>query len=289
MNNHFQHILVPVDFSINTDLAVKKAIELSDQDTTVHLLNVQLELTASLSARTYGTMIGTDVVEEMDYAEEKLEQWRWAVEESSGLKVRSHVVFDASVQSGILRQAEEIQPDLIIVGKHSHHSWFPFLNTVVPSELSEKSGVPVLTLKPGSLDSKTRKVIIPVNDNFPENKMEMIRLLSRKYRLEVFLVTFMDENKPSAFNSVSLLHAFQWLRQELHCPLEYGVLHGTNKAKELLRYADQIEADMLLLHPGKETTVGWMKRQISDLLPPDSRVQVLAVNHTNSLTTNKAS
>ncbi|HET7898016.1 MAG TPA: hypothetical protein VFL47_10110, partial [Flavisolibacter sp.] len=63
----------------------------------------------------------------------------------------------------------------------------------------------------------------------------------------------------------------------LRCPVEYAVVHGSNKAKAILQYAEKTGADILLVQPEKETKIGWGDRHISDVLPRGSKMQVLAV------------
>ena len=49
MLNSFKNILIPVDLAGNTDVAVKKGLELADKDTIIHLLHVQND---SVNAKT---------------------------------------------------------------------------------------------------------------------------------------------------------------------------------------------------------------------------------------------
>jgi hypothetical protein len=108
--------------------------------------------------------------------------------------------------------------------------------------------------------------------------MNTLVLLCKKTRLNIHLVTFVDEkNTPSEFSASTLLQVYQWLKTKLHCPVEYAVVHGSNKAKAILQYAKKNNADILLVYPKKETQLNWWNRHISDVLPADSKVQILAV------------
>jgi hypothetical protein len=111
--------------------------------------------------------------------------------------------------------------------------------------------------------------------------MEAIAALCKINRLKVHLVSFMTgENVPVQFSSSALLKLYQWLKDTLHCQVEYTVLHNDNKARAVLLYAEKVNADMLLVNPVSETRIGWMNRHISDVLSPDSKVQVLTVHQT---------
>jgi hypothetical protein len=196
----------------------------------------------------------------------------------SSIKVHTWIVSPDPVQEAIAEKAQQLGVDLIVIGKNSNHTWFPFLNTVSPSELAERTGIAVLTVKPGSLHNKIKTVLVPVTDQLTQNKIEAIGALCKKYKMKIYLVTFINGNNvPEGFSASPLLQVYQWLKNTLHCPVEYTVLHGTNKARSILAYAEKIKADVLLVHPQSETRIGWLNRHISDVLPSQSKVQVLTV------------
>ena len=94
-----------------------------------------------------------------------------------------------------------------------------------------------------------------------------------------------EEPEVDDHNASALLQVYQWLKTSIHCPVEYAVLQGHNKAKAILAYAEKINADILLVHPETETKIGWLNKQISDVLPPASKMQVLAIQPANTLIT----
>ena len=268
MSFSFKTILVPVDFSINTDVAISKAIEIGDKDaTTLHLLHVAAQ-------------------ESDEAALEQLNELKINIgKNATNVNVFTWLQQSSSVQQGIADKAKNLNADLIVIGKSSTHSWFPFLKTVASSDLVELSGTAVFTVKPGALHNAIKTVVVPVAEDLPEQKMQAILALCKKGKIKVHLVTFMnDENIASEFSAAALLKFYQWLKDSVHCTVEYAVLHGSNKVKAVLLYAEKIEADILLVHPTSETKIGWMNRHISDVLSPDSKVQVLAVQPSHSLT-----
>jgi nucleotide-binding universal stress UspA family protein len=279
MSTTFHNILVPVDFSINTEVAVKKAIELADPHySRISLLHVWNMVVPSPD-RHQAKGGGKDPAK----LQEKLVQWSRRINDAlPGMNVPCLFESGASIQTTICNKALDLHTDLIVIGQHSSHYWLPFLNTVVPSEVATQAGCAVLTVKPGALHNRIRTLVVPVTDHLPQIKMEAISALCKKNKLKVHLVTFMDdENQPLDFSASSLLQVYQWLRTTLHCPAEYTVLHGSNRAKAILAYSEKVNADILLLHPETETKTGWLNRHISDLLSPASGVQVLTVQPAN--------
>ena len=269
----FKTILIPVDFSVNTEVAVKKTIDLTEGNINIHLMHVLNDLANAGIVKAKGEYIGPVEANNM------LQQWKNCIEEAlPSSNVCTWVSAGASIQDAIQRKVKDINADLIVVGKSSSHSWFPFRNTVLPGKLAKTTNRAVLTVKPGSLNNKIRTVVVPVNEDIPEYKIEIIATLCRKQKIKVHLVTFLSHSGlRQGFSASQLLKAYQWLRNVLHCQVEYSVLQGYNKAKALLVYAEKIDADILLLNPGSETKIGWPNRHISDALPSQSKVQVLMV------------
>jgi nucleotide-binding universal stress UspA family protein len=263
----FKNILVPVDFTINTEVAITKALEVVDmEDSSIHLLHVIRQ----------SSFYGKNSLIEV---EEKLNKWKEAIEEyNPAVSVCCWVKKSGSVQKTIQASLSRFNCDLVVIGQSSSHSWLPLLNTVLPMQLSELTGIPVLTVKPGALHNKMRTVVVPIEEGIAEIKLNALEILCRKGKLNVHLIAMVNENsRPSNDSASALLQVYQWLKAKLHCPIEYSVVNGTNKAKAILQYAEKNNADILLVHPQKETRIGWNNRHISDVLSPASKMQILAV------------
>ena len=211
--------------------------------------------------------------------EKKLNQWKDTITDHDPLiSVHTWIDQSVSVQTAIKTKAKEIAADLIVIGQTSTHYILPFLKTVLPMRLASSTHIPVLTVKPGALHNRSKTVIVPVTDEISEIKMNALELLCKKTRLDIHLITFVnDEQILPDIAASALLKMYQELKAKLHCPVKYAVLHGSNKAKSILQYAENINADILLVSPKKETQLSWLNGHIADALPAHSKVQVLAV------------
>jgi nucleotide-binding universal stress UspA family protein len=283
MATAFNRILLPVDFSINTDVAVAKALELSTAGScTLHLFHVYRIRFRGISRYLHHLVTGYSVHEinaGIEKANARLSGLKANIEQiRPDINVIKWACFDDAVEKAIAEKAKRLHADMIIVGKYLHHNIFPFLNTVVPSRLASVSGIPVLTTKPGSMNKEIKTIVMPVGNHFPLKKIEALEALRKKSKLEVRLVTFSkDENNPS-FSRKSLLNVFRAVKNHLATPVEFEVLYGNNKAMALLKYCHKVNADILIVYPESETRISsWINRHISDLIPADSQMQVLAV------------
>lgn len=278
MNTTFNTILIPVDFTVNTDIAVEKALLLCEMSGSVHLLHVP-EISASTIAsfhQYFATYAYSDEKLISD-CKDRIDEWRHYIElKRPDIQCFGHVELGNTIQNLVIHVAKKIDANLIIIGKHSHHSWLPFLNTVAPNGIAKKTGVPVLTVKPGARHRALKLVVIPIGNESPERKMELVQTLSKKFRIQVRLVSVLQEGDHSRFPPPQLIKAYRLLRDSIS-NVTYELLSGANKAKEVLQYCKEVKADMLIVHPGSETRTGWLDKQISDELSPASRMQVLAI------------
>ena len=271
MQSGFKTILIPVDFTINTEIAVKKALEVADiNEATIHLLHVLQENNSLVKDQTNGWMGHTSALE-------KLTQWKNTIEETLPMLDVCYWIQYGQVQSIIEKKASEIDADLIVIGKQHSHYWFPFLNTVVPSDLSSSSGAAILTAKRGSLHHKIKTIVVPIAEVVPYNKMEIISTLCKRTSIRIHLVAFAGEEIYHDNPTSPLLKVYQWLKTTVHCPVEYALLPAGNRAKAILNYAEKIDADILLLQQDSETKIGWPNKQLPDILPADSKMQVITV------------
>jgi len=278
----FRTILVPVDFSINTQVAVKKCLEIIEPEgTIIHLFHVHTpnstwrsDLKEILSAR--------KLMERGDFsvASKKLLQWKSLIEDNhSNVKVVVDIVEAATVENAITEKAMRLMPDIVIVGKNRNHSRLPFLNTVSPHRIAKVTGFPVLTVKPGSIYNKVKSIVVPIGTFVPQKKMELLLALRHKYRLSIHLVTIMSgKQNANEFSAHALLTSYRFLRDVTNCPLAHEVVRGSNIARSTLKFAQQIKADMLVVDSDKETTItSFPGKYISDELTPNSRLQILTV------------
>ena len=266
MSPSFKTILVPVDFSINTDVAIAKAIELIDFDGCIHLLHVTKK---SINKKDKNYL----------NKEQVLGEWKTSIEEYlPSLAVYCSIIPGTSISNCIKGKAEQINADLIILGKRDSHTLIGFFQKVIPSKIARETGKPVLTVKPGCLHNKIRTLLVPITDNLPEHTREAMIILSRKFDLRIHLVTFAKSVDEEHEEQVNLLSKnCEWLKEMTHCSPEYAVLKGANKARSILAYANKINADILIVHPTAENKIGWFAGRIPDVRQGTSNLQVLAV------------
>lgn len=266
----FDKILIPVDFSLNTEIAVKRAAGLvGSGEALLHLLHVMRP--------------GKHAIHQFKVwaVEKELEQWKDYIRENyPALGVRTHILKGGSAQRMIIECAEMLKPDLIVIGRQNNRRRWALSRGISPDSIAKKSNCPVLTVKPGSLDSRTKVIVIPIRDFLPERKLEWGVLLARRYKAQVHLLAIQENPEPRQWALPQVfLKAYHHLRENLHHPIEYSSTGRHSPARAALNYAEMIMADMILVNPQTESGISGFacSRHISDLLARDSKIQVLDV------------
>jgi nucleotide-binding universal stress UspA family protein len=266
----FNRLLIPVDFSLNTEIAVKRALGMIGADNTIlHLLHVVPPgKKAAHQFRTWAM-------------EKELEKWVSTIHAmQGGIPVKTHILKGRSVQRMIIECAGMIKPDLIIIGKQNSRRRWPIFRGISPDGIAKKSNCPVLTVKPGSAGSRTRVIVIPIRDFLPERKLEWAILLAKRYKAQIHLLAIQGHPEPKEWALPQVfLKAYHHLREQLHHPIEYASSGRLSPAKATLNYAELIMADIILVNPESESGIPGLagSRHISDLLGKDSKIQVLDV------------
>lgn len=280
MNIRFKQILIPVDFTINTDVAIHHALALADPyNPVLHLLHVEQATLTSMIGHAIFPVFNRGGISDMNenIISNKLDSLKSAIrQERPEVDIAIHLIDGMSVEDAIINKAMEIVPDLILIAKKSHHDLLPFLNTVVPSRVAQRTRIPILTSKPGSFHHAIKTIVVPVGKKFPQKKIDIINALRKKTSLHIRLLALQEDEDSKQVSDV-LIHVYRLLRQEALSDIQYEAINGKNKVRAILSYCKKVEADLLVVTPGPETRIGWLNKHISDVLPAASKTQVLAI------------
>src|ERR1043166_1361899 len=257
MSSLFKSILIPVDFSGNTEAAVKQAIELTCiNGSTIHLLHVikpkAMWAVIPVNNRSMSKLNKNYYVQKIM---SKLQEWKFEIEQSTSYcKVNTYIA-EGIICANIRDAVKEIKPELIIIGKNSNHKCFSLFNSVCPNGLAKTTGYPVLTVMKKTVDTRIKIVVVPVGSFIPSRKIELVIELAKKYRAAIHLVTIPNKIDFEEIRGNSFLETYRILKNGLTSPIEHHILKGNNLPKAILEYAECIGADLILVNPGSETRI----------------------------------
>lgn len=277
MSKWVRNILIPVDFSANSDVAIEKGLDLAEIGSTIHLLHVhRFDWPPIFPVMHWASPV---LPADLGQTSRKLEQTKHQIESARpGINVCTWIIPGAPVQKEIEQKAIALRADLVIIGKRRYHPLFPLFNTVIPKKIIARTGIAVLAVKPESINNKTRTIVIPVSQQTTYYKKDIVAAICNKLRLKIHLVTFADStNRQQATNATFLLQVYQWLKAATNCSVEHELLEGNNKTDSIINYANRINADILLLHPEAEIKTGKITKHVEGGIPTARKLQVLAI------------
>ncbi|MES1220751.1 MAG: universal stress protein, partial [Bacteroidota bacterium] len=223
----FKNILVPVDFTLTTEIAVRKTIELIDPgNSAIHLVHIILPKFSKNSD--HNKIVAA------------LLQWKTVINEIfPDVIVKMYIIQGKPVQEMITQKAEEIRPDLIIVAKNSNRKWFSFKKTIDAGKLATATHCAILAIKPGSVSNKIRSIVIPVASSIPARKLDMLVPLAARKKATVFLLSMMSEAHGFDDSSTShaLIETYRMLKGEVNCQVYHKIISGNNVARAVLQFA----------------------------------------------------
>ncbi len=282
MQATFKKILVPVDFTVNSEMAIRKAIDLIDRQGSVMVLVHILKPLFSLNIFSSAGFIVSPASEILSRSEmmAKFRQYEHTIKSvSENIRVEIIITEVGPVQRNIIQIAKYLAPDLIIISKTSNGHLLPISNKVSPARIAKKSGCPVLTIKQGSSIHAIRNIVLPVNDTIPDRKLEMAVMMAKKFNARVHLVTFSSKSNTGNETEHALIESFLTIKESIPLMLKHGALKGRSLAKATLSYAELINADMILANAGTESSISFLsvKRHLSDLLLRTSPIQIMDI------------
>jgi nucleotide-binding universal stress UspA family protein len=279
MQISFNTILVPVDFSRNTGVAIKKALALSEgSDAAIHLLHVSRISSGNINRymQYMGSLFHGKEMQENEIRNRMLALVSFIREARRDIDVFSWIIHAYSVERSIIDKAKKIAADLTIIGKTSY-SRLHWLNTVMPDRIAKQGGVEVLTVNPGAIHDQIKTIVVPVEGALSDKKLAIIQALSRKFRVHICLAAWVDGETDQGILPNSLLQAYRLLKTGPLNKISYELLPGHSRVKAILKYCLKVNADLLIVDPGGEPKIWELNKYIPDVLHTDDLVKEKSV------------
>ena len=278
----YKNILIPIDSVHQAQVAAEKALELSDpSETCIHLVSViQLQ---SFWQRIFYTK---SFIQKQQYftkrsaiAARKIEAIKATIANiSPHTVVKTSIIIEIAISDQLIKYAVQHDIDLVVNTHKSTRSGLNWLKKDWSEELARKASVAVLTVTKGCLNHPIKSILLPVKSFVPERKIQVALAYAKKFNAHIHLVTLLDNNDSTAKIKVDAFYLTYKILSEYGHPPQYKILQGADSDAALLRYADQIKADMILVNPHKKKRIpGIMRQKMADMLNPISALHILTL------------
>lgn len=280
MKKIFNHILVPVSFSRNSSMVMDKAIQVANRfDCDIHLLYVQIPA-VSIPFVYDGHFPGSPPQQADEEAERKLNELadRYRRHLKEGLLMTTtwsignwHFVLKEQV---ITRHI-----DLVILPCNEKRIWENLLRKIDVNELALQTQCPVLTVTETFDAGHLKNIVVPVGDFLPIRKLTAATYLARQFNAVIHLMggkgeSYGDDKKRTRV----LTRAYQLLRDYTNVKVYCSTQQGKVLAEDTLAYAQNINADLIVVNPGRESRLkGWFNKWMGKYLYKESKIPVLTI------------
>ena len=271
MLQSFNNILLPVDLSLNTEMAVAKAIELvGSGGAVIHIVHV-------VNPENKGSFLfREDKISGLNELKEIIER------AAPGTEVNIHIIRSKLVEKMIIQKAKDVHAQLIILARHAERKWLRFKRPISSFNIAKETHSAVLTIQAGAFLNKIKSIVLPIRSFIPNRKVDMLTPFVNNKGTTIYLVSIMNkEANDLDYSSTShaLIETYRILKEAANCQIVHKLVNNNNLAKTLLLFAESVQADMLLLNPEESQVRSITGMQdFSYLLKRQSRLQVMAID-----------
>lgn len=254
MQKLFTQILVPVDFSPKSKMAVEESAELARlYECDLHLLYV-LPLTPFTSLASGEIPVTTvyDMVDNSGEAERKLLELCAFVRSKSGNRFPvHHACVPGTWNRSVIEYITEKNIDLVVTGQKST---LPGKRKISlnPDIIAERTMVPVITIPSNKRLTRLFSIVIPVTEFLPVKKLMYGIYLGSRHGTTIKLLAVEDEKSHASVQHY-LKKSYQLIRDNCTVKVELETVRHTNVAAAVHDFAKAHEVDLIILNPGTQT------------------------------------
>lgn len=278
MTKLFNNILVPVDYSDASELAVERAIDIANHfKCNIHLVFAQTDgLFPKQPGQITRTISGSAAT-----AESRIQQVqsRYASSLDSGLYIntcikrgnKTRAVVDYTLRNPI---------DLVVIGKSLGIPATVLQQGFNITSIIKKLDCPVLTVRKNGDSDRWLNIVLPVCSMLPIRKIMFASYLAKKYNSRIHLLAISGSGSYEEGDRNEYLHkAYQLLKDNTNLSIECHTMRGRNIADSTLLFAQQIKADLIVVNPGKESMLsGLLNKVFNGFLFNESKIPVMTVS-----------
>jgi nucleotide-binding universal stress UspA family protein len=282
MPNRLYNILVPIDFTSKNKWAIAKAIELANSlECNIHLVHVVHKQLWP------GLPIDRSVVTPYDSHTDRLNSYDRLKELASvynaqlcsnGVPDNNRIeisVLEGNPGNVLTEYIGRYKMDMVVMGLPKFNLPQRIISSISISRLARKTNVPVLAVRSGGLIYHFKKIILPLHEDVPVQRIKFATLLARTFKSTVYMVTLRKEENTA---EKIINEAMEIVQSISTIPAQGIILEGKNLAKTTLDFAKRINADLIMINPLKEFHLpGWWNRLTKKLLSYGSRIPVITM------------
>ncbi|MBC7830060.1 MAG: universal stress protein [Chitinophagaceae bacterium] len=277
MNKLFNNILVPVDFSDVSELAIEKAIDIANHfKCNIHLVVAD---TNSIGKRT------RQFNKSINGIAADAEAMLYRLQNKFTFRLHPGLSIQSSLRKGtgnraVIEYTLRHNIDLIIIGRSTGVIKKLMGSSYDIVEITKHIECPVLTVRMNTSNNQWMNIVLPVCSMLPVRKIMFACYLARKYNSKIHLLSIAgDEIETDIERNQYLYKAYQLLRDNTNLVIECHTIRGHNIAESTLRFAQKINADLIVVNTGQESRLsGFVNKIFDGSLFSESKIPVMSIS-----------
>jgi nucleotide-binding universal stress UspA family protein len=284
-------ILVPTDFSETASIALEHAVHMA------RLTHAEITLLHVLS--TFSFRVNMPEVAEMDESHQlkisgvvgtKLTVLAESILEQSGVQVKI-LVSSGRIREEVVRVAEEIDADLIILGTHGVSGLKEFFMGSNSFRIVMDAACPVLSVRTTAKNTGFNDIVVPIDNSFhSREKLGIAVQFAKMYDGMVHICGLrshdhQDEDLNAKFRMKMKQVEDFLIEKEVRYTT--NTLFCTNIARAAMDYADEKHADLIIIMNEQEVNdTGFFVGAYAQQMVNHSKIPVLSIRPTSGAISN---
>jgi nucleotide-binding universal stress UspA family protein len=170
--------------------------------------------------------------------------------------------------------------DVTVIGSSGSSLPGSLFGSLSINRLARRTKSAVLTVNESLSLENVQNIVLPVEAHLPMRKVMIASYVARKFNAKIHLIGLSKRNPLTSVNDALYLYkTFQLLRDNTNLAVEYHILPGENIADKTLEYARSINADLIVVNPGKELLLsGFVNKIFARFIFNESAIPVMTIN-----------
>jgi nucleotide-binding universal stress UspA family protein len=270
-------IAVPTDFSESANVAINHAVDIAKR------FEAELLLIHVLEAGAYQGIFAPSKkteYDEMESAQEKLQEDAHKLEQETGLNV-SQMVVSGRIYEEIVSASTEADVDLLVMGTHGISGWEEFFVGSNAFKVVTQSSCPVLSIQENATKAELNSIILPI-DSTPESRQKVrhAATLAKKFGSTIHIAALLTDDEPEIrFEFETKIKQVTEYFEREEVSYTETILTGSNLATMTMNFAESKGGNLIVMMTEQEANLtGFLMGPFAQQVVNHSKIPVLSVS-----------
>lgn len=279
-----KRILIPTDFSDTANLALDHAVNLA------RLVDAQITLMHVVSTFAFRVNLPEIDLDESQNRKlsgavgNKLSQIAEGITTEHGIKVNT-LVTSGRIREEVVRLADEIDADIIIIGTHGVSGLKEFFMGSNAFRIVSEAACPVLSVQKSDKELGFKNIVVPIDNSFhSREKLGISVRMAKTFNSKLFICGLRsydhnDEDLNAKFR-MKMKQVEDYL-QEKEVEFTTSTIFCSNIAKATMDYAAEVDGDLIIIMNEQEiNSTGFFMGPYAQQVVNHSTIPVLSIRPT---------